>query len=144
MNGRGMWNPWREMQRLQRDMERAFGEAPPAARWSLTGEYPPLNVTRDDKGITIEALCPGVDRTSLDISVVGDAITIRGERKAEPGAAEERYSRRERPIGTFSRTVGVGEHLDPDRTQATYSNGILRVQLVRAPEATPKKIAIQS
>lgn len=144
MNGQAMWNPWREMQRLQRDMEYELGKTVPAARWSLTGEYPPLNVTRDDKGITIEALCPGADRPSLDISVVGDAVTIRSERKADLDAAEERYSRRERPVGTFSRTVGVGEHLDPDRTQASYSNGILRVQLARAPEAVPKKIPIQS
>jgi HSP20 family protein len=144
MNGQAMWNPWREMQRLQRDMEHVFGEAVPAARWSLTGEYPPVNLTRDDKGITLEALCPGVDRPSLDISVVGDAVTIRGERKVELDAAEERYSRRERPVGTFTRTVGVGEPLDPDRTQASYSNGILRVQLARAPEAAPKKIPIQS
>jgi len=144
MNGQAMWNPWREMQRLQRDMDHVFGEAVPAARWSLTGEYPPLNVTRDEKGITLEALCPGVERPSLDISVVGDAVTIRGERKAELDAAEERYSRRERPVGTFTRTVGVGEPLDPDRTQASYSNGILRVQLARAPEAAPKKIPIQS
>lgn len=77
-------------------------------------------------------------------SVVGDAVTIRGERKTELDAAEERYSRRERPVGTFTRTVGVGEQLDPDRTQASYSNGILRVQLARAPEAVPKKIPIQS
>jgi HSP20 family molecular chaperone IbpA len=40
--------------------------------------------------------------------------------------------------------VGVGEGLDPDRTQATYTQGILRVQLARVPEATPKKIPIQA
>ena len=71
-------------------------------------------------------------------------MTIRGERKAEPNVAEERYHRRERPLGAFTRTVGVGEGLDPDRTQATYTQGILRVQLARVPEATPKKIPIQA
>jgi HSP20 family protein len=139
-----MSNPWQEMRRLQREMEHLFGDVTPAWRWPLTGEYPPVNVTRDDKGITLEALCPGVDRASLDITVVGDTATIRGERKAEPGVAEERYHRRERPLGPFTRTVSVDERLDPDRTQATYTNGILRVQLARAPEATPKKITIQS
>jgi HSP20 family protein len=85
-----------------------------------------------------------VDRQSFDISVVGDAVTIRGERKAEPDVAEERYYRRERPLGSFTRTVSLGERLDPDQTQARYTNGILRVQLGRAPEAAPKKIAIQN
>jgi HSP20 family protein len=144
MDTQSTWHPWQEMQRLQREMEHFFGELNPAWRLPLTGEYPPINLTRGDKGITLEALCPGVDRASLDISVVGDAVTIKGERKPESGAAEERYYRRERPLGAFTRTVSAGERLDPDRTQATYTNGILRVQLARAPEATPKKIVIQS
>jgi HSP20 family protein len=144
MDNQTMWKPWQEMRRLQREMENVFGDLTPTWRWPLTGDYPPLNVTRDDKGITLEALCPGVDRSSLDISVVGDMVTLRGERKPEPGVTEERYHRRERPFGAFTRTVSVGEHFDPDQTQATYTNGILRVQLTRAPEATPRKIAIQN
>jgi HSP20 family protein len=122
-------------------MEHLAGDLP-AARWSLTGEYPPINLTRDDKGITLEALCPGADRASLDLTVVGDAVTIRGERKPEPDVADDRYYRRERPVGPFTRTVGIGEPLDTEHTQANYANGILRVQLARGAEA-PKKIAIQ-
>jgi HSP20 family protein len=144
MDTRLMWHPWHEMRRLQREMEHLFGDLTPAWRWPLTGEYPPLNLTRDDEGITLEALCPGADRPSLDINVVGDAVTIRGERKAEPDLVDDRYHRRERSLGAFTRTVSVGEGLDPDRTQATYTHGILRVRLARAPEATPKKIPIQS
>jgi HSP20 family protein len=144
MNGQSMSHPWQEMRRLQREMEHLFGDIAPAGRWSLTGEYPPLNLTRDDKGMTLEALCPGVDRPSLEISVVGDAVTIRGERKPEPEASNERYYRRERPVGGFTRTLSIGERLDPDQAQATYTNGVLRVRLARAPEATPKKIPIQN
>jgi HSP20 family protein len=142
MNGRSTWQPWwQEMRRLQREMEHLAGDLP-AARWSLTGEYPPINLTRDDKGITLEALCPGADRAGLDITVVGDAVTIRGERKPEPDVADDRYYRRERPVGAFTRTVGIGEPLDAEHTQANYANGILRVQLARGAEA-PKKIPIQ-
>jgi HSP20 family protein len=131
------------MRRLQRDMERVFADATPGWRWPLSGEYPPVNITRGEQGITLDALCPGVDRSTLDITVVGDAVTIRGERKTEPGVPEERYHRRERLLGPFTRTIGFGERLDPDRTQASYVNGILTLQLARAPEATPKKIVIQ-
>jgi HSP20 family protein len=144
MDSRLLWQPWPETRRLQQEMEHLFGDLSPAWRWPLTGEYPPLNLTREEKGITLEALCPGVDRASFDINVVGDAVTIRGERKAEPDLAEERYHRRERSLGAFTRTVSVGEGLDPDRTQATYTQGILRVRLARTPDATPKKIPIQS
>ena len=91
----------------------------------------------------LEVLCPGVDRSSLDVSVVGDAVTIRGERKALPDVPADRAHRRERPLGAFARTVSVGERLDADRTEASYTHGILRLRLTRAPEAEPKKIAIK-
>ena len=144
MSIRTNWDSWQEMRRLQREMERLFGDFTPAWRWPLTGDYPPLNVTRHESGITLEALCPGVNRDDLEVSVVGDAVTIRGQRKAPADVSEERYHRRERPLGAFTRTLSVGERLDPDGTQASYTNGILRLRLARAPEATPKKIAIQN
>ena len=143
MDTRATWDPWLEMQRLQREMEHLFADATPGRRGPLSGGYPPVNITRGDDGITLEALCPGVDRASLEITVVGDAVTIHGERKPERDVAEDRYHRRERPLGPFTRTVGFGERLDADRTQASYTNGILTLQLARAPEAAPKKITIQ-
>jgi HSP20 family protein len=139
-----MWQPWREMRRLQREMEHVFGDFTPALRWPLTGEYPPLNLTRREDSIVLEALCPGADRATLETTVVGDTVTIRGERKPEPNVPDERYHRRERSLGAFTRTASIGERLDPDRAQATYTNGVLRVQLTRAPEAAPKKIQIHS
>jgi HSP20 family protein len=143
MSTRANWDSWQEMRRLQREMEHLFGNVTPAWRWPLTGEYPPLNLTRDESGIMLEALCPGVERDRFDVSVLGDAVTIRGERTAPADVPEERYHRRERPLGAFTRTVSVGERLDPDRTEASYRQGILRLKLTRAPEAEPKKIPIK-
>ena len=143
MNARFMVDPWLEMRRLQREMEHLVTRMP-AWRWPLRGEYPPLNVVRDAKGIVVEAPFPGVDRASLEVTVVGDALTIHGQRQAETGVPEERYYRRERPLGSFTRTLSIGERLDGDMAEATYTNGILRVRLAASPEATPKKIAIQN
>ena len=144
MDMRSLTDPWQEMRRLQGEMEHLFTELTPSWRWPLTGQYPPVNITRSDTGITLEALCPGVARESFDIQVVGDSLTLRGERRPETDVPEDRYYRRERPMGPFTRTLSVGEALNPDQTQATYANGILRVQLARAPEATPKKIPVKS
>ena len=80
MATRSIWDPWQDMRRLQREMEHLFADSKPAWRWPLTGEYPPVNVTRREAQMTMEAFCPGVDRATLDITVVGDAVTIRGER----------------------------------------------------------------
>ena len=144
MDTQSIWHPWQDMRRIQREMEHLFGHLAPAWRWPLTGDYPPLNIVRADGGLTVEALCPGVEKNTFDITVVGDALTLRFERKPPADVAAERYHRRERPAGTFTRTIMVGERFDPDKTQATYKNGILRVALSRAAEAAPKRIAIQN
>ena len=144
MNRVMTWQPWQEMRRLQREMERLFGDGNWTWRSPLGGEFPPVNVTRKDEGITLDVLCPGVSRESLDVSVVGDAVTVKGVRLPEPNVTETGYHKQERPLGTFTRTVRIGERLDPNHTQANYSNGVLHVKLTRAPEATPKKITIQS
>jgi len=137
-------DPFQEMRRLQREMERLFGDVTPGWRWPLTGEYPPINLTRRDQAVVLDAQCPGVDRDTLEVTVIGDSVTIRGERKPEADVPDARYHRRERMVGPFARTIQLGERLDADRTQATYANGLLHVTLARSPEATPKKISIQS
>ena len=143
MQTRSMLDSGQEMRRIQSEMERLFADLAPAWRWSLAGEYPPVNLSRDETSVTVEAQCAGVDRATLDITVVGDALTIRGERKPEPDIPSDAYHRRERPLGAFTRVLSVGDRFDPERTQATYVNGILRVQLARAPETMPKKIEIK-
>jgi HSP20 family protein len=93
--------------------------------------------------LLVEALCPGVDRGTFDVSLVGDSLTVRGERKAE-AVVDSRYRRRERQVGPFTRTVRVVDRFDPDRVEATYRDGILRIRLSRAPQATPRKITVES
>ena len=144
MDTQSIWHPWHDVRRLQREMEQVFGDLAPAWRWPLTGEYPPLNITRTETGLTVDALCPGVDRNTLDVTVVGEAVTIRCERKPPDDVPADRYHRRERPTGMFARTISVGERFDPDRTEATYKNGILQVALARSSDSGPKKIAIHS
>ena len=146
MYPRSQRHPWQEMRRLQTQMEHLFAGLSPALRSPMTmsGEYPPINFTRKDDGIVLEALCPGMDRESVEVTVVGDVVTIRGQRKAEVEATQGQYHRRERPAGVFARAVSLKERLDPDKADATYTNGILRIVLARAPETTPKKIAIKS
>jgi HSP20 family protein len=144
MDTRTIWHPWHEMHRLQREMDQLFGQLAPAWRWPLTtSEYPPVNIVRADGTLILEAMCPGVERDSFDVTVVGDTVTLRCERKPPADVPPERYHRRERPMGTFTRTIAMGERCDPDRTQATYKNGMLRVELAGAPESTPKKLQIQ-
>jgi HSP20 family protein len=128
------------MRRLQRDLEtlfdRSVGHQPAPG-----GDFPPINVTRVEQGLVVEMLCPGVDRGTLDLALVGDALTVRGERRPE-AVPDNRYHRRQRQVGPFTRMVKVGDRFDPDRVEATYRDGVLRVQLTRAPQAATRKITI--
>ena len=144
MEGRLIPHPWTEMRRLQREMERLFGDVTPSWRWPLTGDYPPVNITRREVGLEIQSMCPGADRESLEVTAIGDSITIRGQRRSETDLGQAIYHRRERPQGPFTRTLSLGDRLDPDRTQASYAHGVLTVRLARASETMAKKIPIQS
>jgi HSP20 family protein len=128
------------MRRLQRDLEtlfdRSVGQPAPAG-----GDFPPVNVTRVEQGLVVDMLCPGVDRGTLDLTLTGDALTVRGERRAE-GVPDNRYHRRQRQVGPFTRVIKVGDRFDPDRVEATYRDGVLRVLLTRAPQAGTRKITI--
>ena len=79
MATRSPWDPWNEMRRLQRDLEtlfdRSLGRSAPEP-----GEYPPVNLTRTEHGLLLEALCPGVDRGTLDEATVVGRFAARMQR----------------------------------------------------------------
>jgi HSP20 family protein len=129
------------MRRLQRDLETLFDRSVGHQPSPGGGDFPPINVTRVEHGLLVEMLCPGVDRGTLDLTLVGDALTVRGERRAE-AVPDNRYHRRQRQVGPFTRMIKVGDHFDPDRVEATYRDGVLRVQLTRAPQTATRKITI--
>lgn len=142
MDPQAFRNPWHEILRLQREMERMFSGIVPFGRLPKA-EYPPISISRGENTLMVESLCPGIEHESLDVTLVGEALTIRCERKPPADVPEENYRRRERPVGVFTRTVSIGERFDPERTEATYANGILRVQLARAGTES-KKIPIRN
>ncbi len=140
------WDPaFRELRRLQREMDRLFegwefGRMLPAR---ATHQHPPVNHFSTDEELVVQVELPGVGREDVDISLVGDTLTIRGERKQEQpqGAA---YHRRERGAGPFARVVELSETVDPSKVQASYTNGLLTITLARAEEAKPKRIPVTS
>jgi HSP20 family protein len=144
MDPRSAGSPWTEMRRLQHQMEHLFSGLSPSLRRPLTGEYPPITVSRSDDVMIVDAACPGIERDKLEVTVVGESVSIRGERKPEADSGTARYHWRERVTGTFARTIVLDERLDADRTEATYLHGILHLRLARAQEAAPKKIAVAS
>ncbi len=79
----------------------------------------------------------------FELTVLGDSLTVKGERKVE-ASEQERYYRRERPMGTFTRTVTLPTPVDTNSVKAEYRDGVLRVYMEKAEEAKAKKIKIAS
>jgi HSP20 family protein len=127
-------------QQLRSELEN-FSIASP--RFAAGRVFPALNIWEQGDELFAEAEIPGVKSEHLEISVVGNELTIKGQRQdaAEDGAA---YHRRERGVGAFTRVVRLPFEVDTARVQATLRDGILLVTLPKADSAKPRKIQVTS
>jgi HSP20 family protein len=149
------WNPFRELEALRREVERAF-ESFGFEQWTgpfrrtafLPGvaprTYPLVNVSEDRDNVYVEALAPGLDTGTLEVLVLRDTLRITGEKQAlAPDINPDAYHRSERSAGKFVRTVTLPVEVDGDKVKAQYENGLLLITLPKAEVAKPKQIAIQ-
>lgn len=143
------WQPFgpvlREVSRLRNEFNQLFGgQTPDGAGWSaLAAAYPALNVWEDEGHLFLEAELPGMDLNDLEIYVTGgDQLTLKGERR-QP-ATEGVWHRQERGFGSFVRTVTLPAHVDADKVEARFLNGVLTVTLPKAEAAKPRKITVKS
>ena len=136
----GFPNPWAEMRRIQREMNRLFQDFEPA-RTAAGG--PPANLWqgKDDAVVTMEV--PGVAPENLDISVVGDQLTVRGKREPEDQGKESSCVRQERFSGEFVRTLQLPFRIDADKVKAEVEHGVLKVVLPRHEQDKPRQIAVK-
>jgi HSP20 family protein len=147
------YDPFREMEELRREIDRTFdqywGRGPRRQRVAfLPGaaarRYPLVNLSEDKENYYVEALAPGVDPSTLELSVDGQVLTLSGEKKGPEGVAAEAYHRSERSAGKFSRRVDLGATVKVADVQADYRNGLLLITLPKAPEAKPRQIPIKA
>lgn len=144
MFGTGLWrfggmDPLREVQRLQREMNRVFS----GLEHPLTQEFPLVNAWVGEGDVIVTAELPGVDPQKVEVSVVGDTLTISGAREGAALKAGETYHRQERSHGRFTRTLQLPFPVETDKVEARYEKGILRMTLPRAEADKPKKISVQ-
>ena len=113
-------------------------------RDNFSGVFPLINVGENDDHVIISAELPGVRAEDLDISVKGDAVTIKGEKKVGPHPAEANFYRKERHEGAFSRVLTLPYKVEYDAADAVFKNGILTLTLPKAAEARPRQITVKS
>lgn len=88
--------------------------------------------------------CPGFKPEDVDISITGDTITIKGERKEEQEIKEDNYLYKERRNGTFTRSVLIPVKVKSDKAEAVFENGVLTLTLPKAEEVKPRQIKVKA
>jgi HSP20 family protein len=129
----------REMDEL---FERFFGELP-SLDIAGPGWAPRLDVAENKDSVTVKAELPGVEAKDLDISVSGDVLTIKGEKRQEREEKDEHRHLVERSYGAFSRMVRLPAPVASDKVKATFKNGVLTIVLPKTEEAKRKAIPIK-
>lgn len=105
----------------------------------------PVDAYRDGENYVVEFDLPGIDPDSLEVKAENNTLTVRAERHGRlvgEGGSEVSYLINERPRGTFSRQLSLGEGLDLDRISADYTDGVLTVTLPVAERAKPRRIEV--
>lgn len=147
------WHPFEDLASLRQEIDRAFegfGVAQDPLRHVafLPGRgprrYPLINLLEDKDNIYIEALTPGVNPKSLDISVTHNRLTLAGEKtRIAEDVKPEAFHRSERASGKFVRIVDLPLEVEGGEIAAEYKNGLLFVTIPKAEKAKPRQINVK-
>jgi len=135
------WDPFRE---IQREVGRLFETLEPLQNWRLHRQFPAVNLYDASDRFILTVELPGTAPEDVDVSLTGETLTLRGERKRPEGVPEESYRRQERLFGKWSRTVPLPERVDGSKVAAEFARGVLTVSLPKAEEARPRHITVTS
>jgi HSP20 family protein len=126
------------LDRLFDEMTRDFGLLAPAPLADAAFD-PALDVSEADGAWTVRAELPGVAPEEVEVSVTGNVLTIRGEKKQESGGA----GRSDRRYGKFVRTLEFPTDLDGGKVEARSKHGVLTVTLPKAEASRPRTVSVK-
>ena len=141
------WDPWTRLPTLQDRINRIFEESFPAhtkeGEVSLCDWRPTVDTYEEDDTIVINAELPGVNKDDVTIDIKDNVLTIKGVRNYEQEVKEENYYRQERCYGKFHRAFTLPDAVDPNKIEASYKDGVLKIKIPKAEESSSKKIEIK-
>jgi HSP20 family protein len=142
------WEPARELQSMQSEMNRLFGtffdSTTPrnSGRASLRRWIPAMDVVETDDHYVLRADLPGLSEGDVSVELEDNVLTIAGKRSTEHEERKNGYHRVERSYGSFSRSVALPEGVDADGIQANFDKGVLEVKVAKPEQIKPHKVAI--
>ena len=143
------WKSFRDLSPFRRDRDfektwaRFFDEAPFSKAFS--GQWlPRVDVSEADGKLMIKAELPGLEAKDINISIVGDILSIKGEKKKEEEEKDEQHYRSERYYGSFERAFQLPGGIKEDDVDAVFEKGVLTITLPRVEDAGQKEIKIKA
>jgi len=141
------WDPARELDSLQGEMNRLFssffdapsraGDGAAARRW-----VPAMDLVETGNDFVLRADLPGISESDVSVELENNVLTIAGERKAEHEEQQEGYYRLERATGGFARTLTLPEGVNADAVQANFDKGVLEVRIPKPEQTKPRRVQI--
>lgn len=138
------WDPVRELSTLQSEMEDlfrkltgGFGLEFAKGQW-----YPTVESYLEGDKLHVRADLPGMDPADIDVSIAGNMLTIKGERKSERKEKESEYLFCETSYGSFERTITLPEGVDTENVHAEYKGGVLEITMPAKGAALPRKVHV--
>jgi HSP20 family protein len=135
------YNPWQEMNSLQRQLNRLFDDALTPSNWddfSNFSKIPAAELTETDDAVHLKLEIPGMEAKDLDVQVMVDRVAIAGERKSEINDK----TRSEFRYGKFSRVIPLPVRISNTNVTADYKDGILNLTLPKSEEEKNKVVKV--
>ena len=141
------WDPYRELTSFADRFNRTFGAPVSRERdeeMSLGAWMPPVDISEDQDKIRLTTELPGVREDQVTIQMEGGVLTLRGERKFEDEKQGRNFHRVERSYGQFVRSFTLPNDVDREKIRATFSDGILEIEIPKREDARPRQIKISA
>jgi HSP20 family protein len=139
-----LFEPMSDLETLPTPFRRWFNEGlamPPFN--AKAGWMPAVDVLETDEELMLTAELPGMAKADIEITVVGDVLTMRGEKVGEKEDEKKKFHMFERFYGTFQRSFTLPRSVDPEKATADFDKGVLRIHLPKTPKAKGKLVEIK-
>ena len=133
---------WYPFAGFQREVGRIFENFEVLQAWPVPRGVPALNLYDDGDRYFLVVPLPGLGAEEVDVSITGETLIVRGDRRRAEGVEEESYRRQERSFGRWTRTVTMPDRVEVSEVSASFSHGVLTVILPKADEAKPRQISV--
>lgn len=134
------FDPWAQLGRMENEMNRMLSRY----SYPTSSEFPAFNIWGTPDQVVVTTEIPGIDPKSIEISVAGSTLTVRGLRDPEQMGKGTSYHRRERWYGKFSKTIELPFTIEANKVEARFSKGVLSITLPRSEAEKPKKVTVKS